>query len=50
MKYIILLAMLAFTGCATIECVERDGKTTCEKAKTLERVTEKREAGRLGRQ
>lgn len=46
MKYIIVLCMLAFVGCATIECVEQDGKTTCNK----ESQTEKREAGRLGRQ
>ncbi len=46
MKYIVLLSMLVFTGCATIECVEQDGKTTCNK----ESQTEKREAGSLGRQ
>jgi hypothetical protein len=46
MKYILVLCMLAFVGCATVNCVEENGKTTCDKGNSVE----KRTAGRLGRQ
>lgn len=45
MKYL-LICMLLMTGCATINCVEENGKTTCDKGELAERRT----GGRLGSQ
>jgi hypothetical protein len=46
MKYLLVLCMLAFVGCATIECVEENGKTVCDKKSQ----TEKKSNGHLGEQ